>query len=455
MSNDTTTTNGMKTFESSLDNCVDLFFKIGASRGQNIIPQFEQAFNEDPDITLRIAQWVRDVRGGSGERQIFKDILKWMATESEMGCRALMIKTPTVGRWDDLLALVGTPLEKDAFTLIGHGLLVEKDALCAKWMPRKGDVAIKLRNFLGMTPKQYRKTLVGLTNVVESQMCAKDWDAIDFGKLPSVASARYQKAFNKNAEVAYRKFKEALTEGVETVNAGAVYPYDIIKSINNNGDDTVANAQWKNLPNYMEGVTGRILPVVDVSASMGCSASGSTSISCMDVAISLGLYISERNEGIFQDKFITFSESPELISLSGSLKQRLIDMKSSNWGYNTNIAKVFDLVLNSGITHSVPNDEMPNKILILSDMQFDSAKQDSTIMDTIIRKYEDAGYDVPDIVFWNIRDVGTVPVEFNTDGVALVSGFSPAIMKSVIACEKLTPIDIMKDAVNIERYDWC
>ena len=455
MTNTTTTTNGMATFESSMDNCVDLFYKIGASRGKDIIPSFRKAYNDDPDMALRIAQWVRDVRGGSGERKLYKDILVNLAENDEMACRALMVKTPELGRWDDLLSLMGTSLEKDAMTLIKNGLLVEKDSLCAKWMPRKGEVAVKLRNFMEMSPKQYRKTLVTMTNVVETAMCKKDWNSIDFSKIPSVASARYQKAFNKNAEVAYREYKGNLATGEATINAGAVYPYDVVKSVNE-GDRQVADAQWKALPNYMEGSNERVIPVVDVSGSMWCPAGGSSSVSCLDVAVSLGLYISERNEGIFKDKFVTFSTHPSFVSVSGSLSNRLRTMKNSDWGMSTNVEAVFNLLLDSAVQHSVQESDMPTKILILSDMQFNQcANMGDNFMDMISAKYKNAGYKAPELVFWNMRAGNNVPVTFDQKGVALVSGFSPSLMKSVLACESLNPVQMMKDTVCVERYDWC
>jgi hypothetical protein len=453
--NKTETTNGMEVFESSLNANVDLFYKIGASRGKNITPDFVKAFNEDPDMALRIAQWVRDVRGGSGERQIFKDILVSLAETDEMACRCLMVKTPELGRWDDLLALMGTSLEKDAMTLIKGGLLTEKDSLCAKWMPRKGEVAVKLRKFMEMSPKQYRKTLVELTNVVETSMCSKNWDEIDFSKLPSVASARYQKAFNKNAEVAYREYKGNLVDGTAEIKAGAVYPYDVIKSLNH-GDSVVADAQWKALPDYMEGSTERVIPVVDVSGSMWTPAGQNGNVTCLDVAVSLGLYIAEKGQGVFKDKFITFSSNPEFVQLAGNLSTRYRTMESSSWGMSTNVESVFNMILTSAKTHSVPESDMPTKILILSDMQFDRCtSMGGTFMGMITKKYEDAGYKVPNLVFWNINSSNGTPVTFDEKGTALVSGFSPAIMKSVLACESLDPVQMMKDTVGIERYDWC
>lgn len=451
--NKTTTTNGMDAYESTLDNCVDLFYKIGASRGQDVVPSFRKAFNDDPDMALRIALWVRDVRGGSGERQIFKDILVNLANNDEMACRALMVKTPELGRWDDLLALVGTPLEKDAFTLIENGIKVEKDSLCAKWMPRKGEVAVKLRAFMEMTPKQYRKTLVTLTDVVETKMCAKEWDAIDFEKLPSLASARYQTAFNKNAVTQYKEFKEKLVEGTAKINAGAVYPYDVVKSLHS-GDKNVADAQWNALPNYMEGSSERVVPLVDVSGSMMTSAGRNGNVTCLDVAISLGLYISERNEGIFKDKFITFASNPKMLSLTGSLSSRYQQMERSDWGMSTNVESALDLILKSAVTHSVPESHMPTKLLILSDMQFNNCVRGGTLSETLTRKFEEAGYKVPDVIFWNLNASNNVPVTFDQKGTALVSGFSPSLMKSVLSCESLDPVQMMKDTVCVERYDW-
>jgi hypothetical protein len=454
--NTTNTTNGMPANKSSLNSCVDLFYMIGASRGQDVIPSFEKAIIENRDIAVRIAQWVRDIRGGAGERQIFRDILVYLANTDEDACSALIQKTPEVGRWDDLLVLFDTPMELDALAMIETGLVVEQNPLCAKWMPRKGMVAVKLRNHLNMSPKRYRKTLVNLTKVVESDMCAGNWDDIDFGKLPSVASSRYQKAFNRNAPESYSKFKDALSSGDASINAGAVYPYDVVKALKY-GDNTVANAQWSELPNYMEGSSERIIPIVDVSGSMMCSVGGSESISCLDVAVSLGLYIAERNDGLFKDKFITFSSKPELVELSGSINARYKTMVQSDWGMSTDIEKVFSLILKNAVDYNVAEAHMPTKVLVLSDMQFDRcAKANHTVMDMIEEQYTEAGYKMPEIIFWNIHNqCANVPVTFDKQGVALVSGFSPSLMTSVIACESLNPVTMMKHAVCIDKYDWC
>ena len=451
-SEETFTENGMPTYSSSLNNCVDLFFQIGASRGKDIIPQFSKAINEDTDTALRVALWARDIREGAGERQLFKDILKYLSESSFNTFIPRMIyKVPELGRFDDLICLMDTKYEMDVLVLISNEL--EKgNGLCAKWMPRKGAFANKLRRYLNLTPKTYRKLLVELTNVVEQKMCANDWESIEFGKIPSLAAARYQNAFNKHVPELYGKYKENLKSGKDKINAGAVYPYDVLKSLSS-GDKEIAVQQWNSLPDYLNGNKENLLCLVDVSGSMTSQAAGN--LTCLDVAISLGLYISERSKGIFKDCFITFSKNPRLEKLKGNLFDRYTQLKKSHWGYNTDIEKVFDLILNAALTHSVKSEDMPTKLIILSDMQFDDAfdNPDLKIFELIEKKYSKAGYKVPDIIFWNLRNSSGVPVTFHQKGAALVSGFSPSIMKSILACAEISPVKIMMETINKDRYE--
>lgn len=465
----TTTENGMTTNSSSLNACVDLFFTIGAMRGQEkerLLRNFSLAYHEDPTRAMKILFWARDIREGAGERQIFKDVIIHLAENHDLSLRPNLSLIPFYGRWDDILALEGTLLESEAFSLIAEALS-KGDKLCAKWMPRKGKTSVRLRNFMKLSPKAYRKLLVGLTEVVETKMCAGDWDSIEFGKLPSLASARYQKSFWKNAKDQYSAYVEALKKGNAKINAGAVYPYDVTKSLTF-GDSDVANAQWKALPNYMEGSQERILPVVDVSGSMSTSAGGNPNLTCMDVAISLGLYISERNEGPFKDAIITFSAEPELEILKGDLKQRFKQLQEANWGMNTDLNKVFRLILDQAKKNNVPESEMPTKILILSDMEFDSATSSGsgwygnkefsdwnpTAQEMIRTMYKEAGYELPSIIYWNITSRGkNVPVAFNETGTALVSGFSPSILKSLLKGVIVSPQQTMDETIMSERYE--
>ena len=464
--NNTVTENGMTTSTTSLNSCVDLFFTIGAMRGQNpnrLFAKISKAYNEDPLTTMKILFWARDVRGGAGERQIFRDSISWLCDNHREVLNKNIHLISEYGRWDDILTLVGT---KDCWDeplrLIKEGL-ENGDSLLSKWLPRKGKKANIIRKYLKMSPKQYRKLIVGLTNVVETKMCAKDWSSIEYSKLPSLASSRYMSAFNKNDNERYMEYKRALEDGTTTINSGAIYPYDVIKSLGV-GVKEVAQAQWDSLPNYMEGTTERVLPLVDVSGSMWAPAGRNSNLECLDVAVSLGLYISERNEGVFKDSFITFSSEPTLEKVSGTLYERTIQMKKSEWGMSTDLGKVYKLILDQATKHNVPQSEMPTKLLILSDMMFNemtsnqwdegTSEWNPTAQQMVKTMFKESGYELPEIIYWNIQSrQDNVPVSFDEMGTCLVSGFSPAIMKSVLSCDNMTPYNMMMEVVGQPRYD--
>ena len=459
------TENGMKALQSSASSCVDLFFKIGASRGKDILPGFTSAYVENRDYALRIAQWARDVRGGSGERKLFRDILSYLAKTDKDAALALMFKTPMLGRWDDVLVLLGTELEKDMVMMV-EDALTKGDGLCAKWMPRKGEEAAKLRALLGWTPKFYRKRLVELTKVVETQMCAKEWDAINFNHVPSLASARYKKAFARHT-VNYKAWAEKLVSTDPEVrkevkvNAGAVYPYDVLKGVQtlaydkSNRDHIIG--QWEALPNYVGDAS--ILPLVDVSGSMTSLAGGYSSksgVSCLDVAVSLGLYLADKNEGKFKDTFLTFSSSPQLLNLKGNVLEKAEQMVKSQWQMNTDLHKAIAKILEVAVGAKVPSEEMPKMLLILSDMQFDACtRHDDSAIEMIDRKYAEHGYTMPQVVFWNLNAADNVPVKMDQSGTTLVSGFSPAIVKTLLSgdVEQFTPQAMMLRAIMNPKYD--
>ena len=452
------TTNGMKAIKSTLSNTTDLFFRIGASRGKDITAQFEKAFQENSDIALRIAQWARDARGGAGERELYRQVLKHLEklhTDVLLSTRILQ-NTAEIGRWDDLLIFTNAEVKAKAFGMIKEALDAG-NGLCSKWMPRKGPVSVELREAFGWSPKYYRKRLVELTKVVETQMCSKQWNEINFSHVPSLAMSRYSKAFGKNASDAFTEFKTKLKSGDKSVkvNAGAVYPYDITKNVKY-GDSGLADEQWKALPNFIGDAM--VLPVVDVSGSMSTPAGGYASksgVSCLDVAVSLGLYCADKNTGAFKDLFLTFSTDSKFVHLTGTLSKKMAQMNRSDWDMSTDLHKAFEEILRVAKTNDVPAKDMPQVLLIMSDMQFNSCtRYDDSVMQMIRRKYTEAGYEVPQIVFWNLNAADNVPVKFDTKGVALVSGFSPAIMKSVLAADMdgFTPEGIMKKAVMSDRY---
>lgn len=452
------TANNMKARASSANACVDLFYAIGASRGKNIIPQFVAAYVENRELALRIALWARDVRGGAGERQIFRDILTYVEKQTP-DAGALMVKVPELGRWDDLLAATTDTAKTLANALISKALKAD-NGLCAKWMPRKGERAVELRKFLGLSPKEYRKLLVGLTKVVETQMCAKDWDNINFSQVPSLAASRYRTAFHRNT-VKFKEYVDALVKGDPSVkvNAGAVYPHDVIKSLLNRWEVTGTDSafiekQWDALENYVGD--NMILPMIDVSGSMMCPAGGNPNVTCMSVAIALGLYCADKNTGGFKDMFLTFSANPRLEKVSGSIVQKITQIQNADWGMNTNLVAAIDKILSVATKAKVPQEQMPKMLVIFSDMQFDRCAQfDDSAMQSFQRRFEQAGYQLPKIVFWNLNAANNVPVKSTDSGVALVSGFSPSIMKALLSgnMEDFTPESIMLQTVMVERYD--
>ena len=455
------TTNGMKARKSTANACVDLFFKAGAMRGKNITATFAAAFVENKEVALRIAAWLRDVRGGAGERELFRSILKYLEKNDPASAEALVRKVPELGRWDDLFVFESKDLKRVAYTILGDALR-ERNGLAAKWTPRKGPIALELREFFGMSPKFYRKSLVEMTKVVESQMCANTWDEINFSHVPSVAASRYKKAFNRHTP-AYAAYVQSLVKGDNPevkVNASAVYPYDVLKGrINSYGvkfDKTeldLIQKQWEALPNFVGDAS--ILPLVDVSGSMSCPAGQNSKLTCLEVAVSLGLYLADKNKGKFKDTFLTFSGSPELLHLKGNINQKIDQMVKSKWAMDTNLHKALDKILKTAVDAGVPQEEMPKMLLILSDMQFNTCVTfDDSAMQMIQRKYESAGYEVPKLVFWNLNSKDNAPVKFDESGTALVSGFSPAIVKPLLSgnLEKFTPEAVMLETIMQDRY---
>ena len=461
------TTNGMKARKSTANAVVDLFYNAGASRGKDIKPAFAAAFVENRELALRVAAWLRDARGGAGERQLFRDILVYLEKTDTDAAKALLAKVPELGRWDDLFVFNTKEMKSVAYSMLGDALR-EKNGLAAKWTPRQGKIAAEVRQFFGMSPKFYRKSLVEMTKVVETQMCAKDWNEINFSHVPSVASARYKKAFNRNspAYAAYvaELMKDPKDRTVEVkVNASVAYPYDVLKGRIGSGvhfDKTeldLIEAQWNALPNYVGDAN--ILPLVDVSGSMSSPAGGygsKSTLTCMDVAVSLGLYLADKNKGAFKDTFLTFSGVPELLHLKGNINHKIDQMVSSKWGMNTDLNKAFAKILDAAVKGNVAQEDMPAMVLILSDMQFDSCvKHDDSAIQMIARKYEAAGYTLPKVVFWNLNaSYGNSPVKFDKSGTALVSGFSPAVVKPLLAgeLETFTPESVMLKTIMDDRY---
>lgn len=449
------TANGAKTHHTSKDPVVDLFFLFGASRGKDICGAVANAIDHDAALTARLLLWGRDVRGGAGERQLFRDSIQQLPKDYRL---QVLHKVPEVGRWDDVLSFIGTDLEIEALAMIRKALN-EGDALCAKWMPRPDKPLGKsLWHKLGYgSPKEYRKCLVGLTQVLETLMCAQKWSDIDFAKLTSMNHIKYPKAFERHCEAAYKAYKESLNKGETKINAGAVYPHSVVHSLKK-GNIDIANNMWNALPDYLEGNQGeRILPLVDVSYSMNCPAGGDTSIQCMDVAIALGMYLSQRIEGDFRDAFMTFESRPNIVVAKGDLKSRYNTVKQSPWGGSTNIEAAFERILDTAIENNIAEEHMPTMLVILSDMEFDSSSvrgKDVTAFKAAKKLYKKHGYELPKLVFWNLNGrSNNNPVRMGTEGTAMVSGFSPSIMKGILGAKDFTPRAVMMETLMNPRYD--
>lgn len=451
----TTTTNGMPALESTGSELVDLFFTIGAARNMNgfqLQDKFDQAFKVDPLNTMKILFWARDVRGGAGERQTFRNIVSYLHQTDPGLVERNLHNIPLFGRWDDVLCLQRNDTVR---SFIANTLLAQKDGyqLCAKWMPRQGHFAMEMAKFMKVSHKNWRKLLVHSSNTVEQRMCAQDWTGINYSHVPSIAAKMYQKAFGLHDAAGYAKYKEQLATGEAKINAGAIFPHDVIRGIRN-GDEVVGQAQWDALPNYMG--ENSALAMIDTSGSMGCQIGGNESLRCIDVALALGLYVAEKQTGAFKDTYLTFSAKPKLANLVGStVKEKLDSMDMDDWNGNTDIEAAFDKILQVAVMHKVPAIEMPQFLIIMSDMQFDYCCKDpsATALEYCRARFTNAGYDMPKVVFWNLNAHDNKPCSFSEQGTALISGFSPAIMKAVLAAKSLTPYDLMMDTLNNERYN--
>lgn len=444
---DSFTANGAITHSTSLNAVLDLFFIAGASRTMEesaIQNMLTKAYSENKFLTLKVIFWAGDIRGGQGERRFLRIALKWLETYHNSVLEQLLQFVPEFNRWDSLFEL-----SSDKSLQLIHKALTDKNQLCAKWMPRKkqyDNFANKFRKRFGLTPKQYRQLIVENTNVVETQMCKKEWSEIEYKKIPSVAFSKYRKAWARNDGERFKQFIDDVNAGKQKINASVIFPHDIYKSYKAGGDEASINAQWNCLPNYLENSEERILPVCDVSGSM----SGTP----MDISVSLGLYFSERNKSVFKDAFITFSETPKLQHLKGNLTQRIQQLESADWGMSTNLVAVFELILNAAVTNKLSNDDLPTMIVIISDMEFNMASKSQTNFEFIDKAFAKHEYKRPSLIFWNVNGrENNVPVNKNDKNVALVSGCSPVTIKSILSAREITPIEVMMTALNDKRYD--
>lgn len=460
--NKTFTANGDRAYKSTGEAVLDFFYFSGAARNvseDEIKAKFRAAINDNEDWAIRALLYARDIREGLGERRLTRILLGLLASEYPSVAKALINKAVEMGRWDDILFMIDgdSDVRRAVFTAIDDALHSDNAGLVAKWMPRKGKVAARVRGYLRLTEKEWRKLLVSNTNVVENKMCAKDWDNIDYSAVPSVASARYAKAFGRHDEVGYAAYIQSVKTGkvnektgkVEKINTEALYPYNVYTMPR----DT-AQIAWDNL----KDVVGEhsFMPIIDVSGSMSTfKATGS--LDCMKVAISLGVYLAERNKSAYKNLGITFSSNPEWIKINQNdhILDRFRKVENSNWQMSTDLDKAMELILDTAVKNKVPQSDLPEFLIVLSDMQFNPSSYGSkSASKRTVDRFKEAGYKVPNIIWWNLNSsYGTVPIGSNKEGMILASGFSPAIMKNILSGE-VTPLKIMLNTLLNDRYSW-
>ena len=468
---DTRTLNSAVTHSTSLSAVLDFFAQGGAMRNRSehdIVRLFIAAYGENPTLALRALFYLRDARQGQGERRLFRVILRYLASVHPRPLIKNLGFVPHFGRWDDLLTILDMPQEghelDEVITEVCHLIAASLqlgDNLAAKWMPResgaKRHLAKKLREFMGLSPKEYRRLISDLSKTVEQQMCANQWGGIVYEHVPSVAMSRYRKAFPRHTPERWALYIEALQNNTTTVKASVLYPYEIVGKIFNSGfkHDALLEEQWKRLPEYGPG--NNDLVVVDTSGSM--MHGQHSKIPPIYVALSLGLYLAERAKGVFKNAFITFSARPQLQYVTGkTLSDRIRQMRGADWGTNTDLRAVFALILNKAVENQLPESDMPKRVLIVSDMEFDavsSARQRSTTNFESFRElYAAAGYDMPELVFWNVdAKTDQAPVQMHESGTALISGCSPNILRYVLGDEPIpSPEQVMLQVLTNERY---
>lgn len=457
---------------------VDMFFKVSSYRNlsdDDIVKDFAKVYAENPELAVKFAFYVGDIREGLGERRMFKVMVKWLASVEHFG--KLIKQIPEYNRFDSLFILRGTALEDKMVSYVHQQLIADKNSdhpsLLAKWMPSVNTSSEQTKELgrwfaskFGMTERQYRKTLSGIRKkleLVESKMCAGDWSEINYEHVPSKANLNYKDAFMKHDEQRRRAFLDKVNAGEAKINSGVNFPHDVLqKYCSTCHKDDAIEALWNNLKNTLTDSASNIMVVRDGSGSM-TSRIGGTQISALTVATALSIYFSERQTGEFKDKFITFSSHPQYVDLSKckTLFDKLRTCNAYDECSNTNIEATFDLVLKTAVQNNLSQEEIPN-LLIVSDMEFDGAttigwrgdeSQYVTLFQHIEDKFKAHGYKLPKLIFWNVMSrTGTIPMKENAAGVGLVSGFSTNVVKAVLS-DELDPYTAIVKILNSSRYE--
>ncbi len=447
--------------EHSLDHAVEFFSKAGSifSGGESFygseetaLSLFQKVWIVDKEEAFKLLLWLRDCRGGAGNRSGFRECLTWVAKHDPVWVRLNLGWIPEVGRWDDLRSLFGTPVEERA-SRTWAAAIREKDVLAAKWADRK-DKPVK--HALGIKKEgEFRRLLASIRtkHIVEHKMSMKNWEAIEYPKVPSVAMSRYTNAFMRNDPERFQDFKASLRRGEVDIKADVLFPHDCVRTLFH-GDSEIADAQFEALPNYMEGVDERIIVIADTSGSMDVPVSGS--VRAVEISQGLALYCSAKipAENPFHKKFIGFGSEGRFVNWDGmSFSEAVRDPKVFDRAVaQTRIDRALDLILETAKFFNLSQDQIPTTLLIVSDMQFHRGSvSDEAEVAAALRKWTDSGYRKPKVVYWNTAGYAGQPDTVYGDNIAMVSGFSPAILKSIFSGDDFSPRAVMERA--LEKYE--
>ena len=473
----TKTWNVADALDTTFDKCLDLFGRAGAMREASVRDKqslFAEAFDENPLVALRLLFYIRDVRGGYGERDTFTDMLQWLANEKPELVNSNLWAILEYGRAKDLYSLIGTKAEDYMWKFIAAQFELDRRrmnsgesiSLLAKWIATP-DASSKRTSALGKRTalaigydfrhmKEYKKILREMRrylDIPEAKMCAGKWSEIEYSKLASQCLIKHRRAFARHDEEGYSAFINKAKTGEVNMNTGAMTPCDIIRDVRMRYTNDL-DVMWQNLENYCKG---NALVMCDTSGSMTW---GSGSMLPIDVAVALSMYFAERNEGDLKDLFMTFESIPHIVKIKGhDLKMKYDNILRADWGGSTNLEAAFMELLRICKDNKVSAEEMPDAIVVVSDMQINECSRDVnrenklTFYADMKERYKDAGYTIPHLVFWNVNAVNPTFHTAKSDaGVSLVSGYSPAVFKAVMDNIGTTPLELMMSIVNSERY---
>ena len=528
MNNLTFTENGANALKSTTSAVLDLFVKAPSMLKPNekdieeLKSLIRTAIEEDPQLTLKCIFYLGDIREGAGVRKVFTESIRLLAEEYPKMLKFVLPQIPEFSRWDVLVkALLYTDFEDAITEIIRYQLESDLEStapsLCAKWLPSPSSsskntrkLGRRLSHLLNFSGKKltgdpdvdkeikkedniiFSKILTRLRkdlNIVEHYIATIDYDKIDYSKVPSVALNRYQSLFLKYDKARFMKWVYEAAEGKAKINSKRLYPFEIIKNILDNSlhflyirnenrismsKAFLADAQWKNMEDVIEGKELNWLVMADVSGSM-------EDYDNIPIATSIAtaIYCAEKTQGVFHNKFMTFSKKPEIVDIKGdTICEKVENAYRANWGVNTDLEKAFDLILEVAVNNKLKQEELPQTLLIISDMEFDEARgqyyyhdnEDSkTLFKEIQEKFNKYGYEMPTCVFWNVNADVKFPVDSEEKGCILLSGYSNNNFRALLGADLIqeephlidttdekvtvTPYESMVSILNSERYE--